>query len=72
LGHSSEDELDPEEPLPIEEALNGTTNDAANTSTDARRQDDESERKLLVFTLVDIGDKTEGNTTTGGRKTTLQ
>lgn len=46
--------------------LDGTTNDTANASTNARRQDDEGEGELLSFTLVDIGNKSKGHTTTSG------
>ena len=56
----------------IRTSFNGATDDTTDTCADARRQDDESERELLVLRLVKIGDQTEGNTATGGGKTTLK
>jgi len=55
----------------IHTSLNGTTNDTTNTCANARRQDDEGERELLVLRLVEIGDQAECNTAASGRKTTL-
>lgn len=52
-------------------ALNGTTNDTTDTGSNARRQDDKGERELLCLLLVDIGNQTKRDTTTGSRKTTL-
>lgn len=52
-------------------ALDRTTNDTTDTGSNARRQDDEGERKLLRLLLVDIGNQTKRDTTTGSRKTTL-
>ena len=56
----------------IRTSFNGTTNDTTDTCADARRQDDEGERELLVLRLVEIGDQTECNTAAGGGKTTLR
>lgn len=52
-------------------ALNGTTDDTTDTGSNAGRQDDEGERKLLRLLLVDIGNQTKRDTATGGRNTTL-
>lgn len=66
LGAAVEHELDPEVPAPVEESFNGTTNDTTDTCANARRQDDESKRELLVLRLVEIGDQTKRNTATSG------
>ena len=52
-------------------SFNGATNDTTDTCANARGQDDEGERELLVLGLVKIGNQTECNTATGGGKTTL-
>jgi hypothetical protein len=56
----------------VEESFDRSANDTTDTCANARRQDDEGERKLLVLGLVKIGDQTEGNTAAGGGKTTLR
>ena len=71
LNDASEDKHDPEEPLPLEKALDGSTNDTSNTGADARRQDNEGQRVLLFLRLVQIGNKTESHTTASSRETTL-
>lgn len=71
LNNSSEHELDPEEPVPIEEAPNWTTDNTTNTCTNAGRQDDKRERKLLRVGFVQVGNQTKSDTTTSGRNTTL-
>lgn len=71
LDNSSEHELDPEEPVPIEEASDRTTDNTTDTGTNAGGQDDERERKLLRIGFVQVGNQTKSDTTTGGRNTTL-
>lgn len=71
LDNTTEDEHDPEEPLPCEESLNGTTNDTSDTGTDTRGQDNKGQGVLLLLGSVQIGDKTESDTTASSRETTL-
>jgi hypothetical protein len=72
LNDTSEDEHNPEEPLPLKEALNGSTDDTSDTGANTGRQDNEGQRVLLILGRVQIGDKTKSDTTASSRETTLQ
>jgi len=56
----------------IRTSFNGATNDTTDTCANARRQDDESKRELLVLRLVKVGNQTECDTATGCGETALE
>lgn len=71
LNGTSKDEHDPEEPLPFEEALNGSADNTSDTSADTRRQHNEGQGILLLLGLVQISNKAKSDTTASSRETTL-
>jgi hypothetical protein len=71
LNDTSKDEHDPEEPLPLEEALDRSANDTSDTGANTRRQDNKGQGVLLILRKVKIGDKTKSDTTASSRETTL-
>lgn len=72
LNDNSKDEHNPEEPLPLKKALDGSTNDTTDTGSYARGQDNKGQRVLLILGRVQIGDKTKSDTTASSRETTLR
>lgn len=71
LGGGTEDELDPEVPVPGEELLDGTADHGADGRTGHRGHDHESDGPLLVVRGVEISDHAESDTAASSTETTL-
>ena len=71
LGSGSEDELDPEVPVPREELLDGTTDHGADGCTTHRGHDNKSDGPLLIVWSVQVSDHAQGHASTSGAETTL-
>jgi hypothetical protein len=70
LDSDTEDELDPDAPLPWQVLLDKPANDGTKDGSTNRRKDNECHGVLLVIRLEDIGDHAQGDRPTSRGQTT--